>query len=415
FLHHLPHARPLPRIRLPAWVMHLAVRHLGTSREEELAHLRLLAEGADLELEGLAGDFLRLRLGRGLLRWERHTEFSTYTLVQGLPETPLEGDPALWLAVDPLWLRGIPGRTILALELILVPGPVEEGLEVARRWLGPGPMVASLIGREQYGLVATDFRARASGLERIIAVLRPGTTETRAGRVAMRLLEMETYRMMASLGFPVARELLGFLQQAERRLAEITAEIRDRNRADAHLLDELEALAAEVEHLLAEHTSRFGASRAYQALVQERLAELREAPIPGVQTLGEFLNRRFRPAMTTVDSVANRLLALSERIAEATALLRTRVDIALEGQNQAILARIQKGQEMQYRLQRTVEGLSVAAISYYVLGLLGYGFKALKEAGLPLAPEVATGLALPLVVLGVWGFMRRIHRQLFHP
>ncbi|GIW34166.1 DUF3422 family protein [Meiothermus sp.] len=413
-LHNELHARPTPRIRLPALVLQVAVRHEGVSREDELEHLRRLAGLGELELDQLAGTYLRLRLAGGSLRWERHTEFSTYTLVQSLPglEVTPETDLLNHVIVDPDWLRGIPGRTLAALKLIMLEGPVEKALEIARPWFAGGTVVASVMGRNGHSCVVTDFRLRSNGFERMVVVAPAGTSETRAGRIAARLLEIESYRMMALLGFPVARGLREMLLESEQALAQITARIRDTNRADAELLDELEALAARIEHAIAEHSYRFSATAAYHALVKARLAELRETPIPGTQTLGEFLQRRFSPAMATVESTASRLMALSQRIERAGALLRTRVDIALETQNQELLNKLRRGQEMQYQLQRTVEGLSIAAISYYVVGLLYYLFKAGKEVGLPLSPELAAGLTIPVVVLGVWWLTRQIHHRL---
>lgn len=412
-LHNELHARPTPRIRLPALVVQVAVRHEGVSREAELEHLRRLSGLGELELDQLAGTYLLLRLSGGSLRWERHTEFSTYTLVQRIasPEVTPETDLDALLIVDSAWLRNIPGRTLSAIQLFLLEGPVEKALEMARPWFN-GSVVASVLGRGGHSCAITDFRLRPNGFERMVVVAPPGTSETRAGRIAARLLEIESYRMMALLGFPVARGLREMLLESERALAQITARIRDANKADAELLDELEALAARVEHAIAEHSYRFSASAAYHTLVQARLAELRETPIPGTQTLGEFLQRRFSPAMATVESTANRLAALSQRIERAGALLRTRVDIALETQNQELLNKLRRGQEMQYQLQRTVEGLSIAAISYYVVGLLYYLFKAGQEAGLPLSPELAAGLAIPAVVLGVWWLTRQIHHRL---
>ncbi len=166
------------------------------------------------------------------------------------------------------------------------------------------------------------------------------------------------------------------------------------------------------ERATAEHAYRFSATRAYDELVRQRLTELREQPIPGTQTLGEFMQRRLSPAMATVAATAQRLASLSERIARASALLRTRVDIAREAQNQQLLAKLTRGQELQLRLQSTVEGLSIAAISYYVVSLLLYVGKALKGAGVPLNPEMAAGAMIPLVWWAVWRTTRRIHEKL---
>lgn len=68
-------------------------------------------------------------------------------------------------------------------------------------------------------------------------------------------------------------------------------------------------------------------------------------------------------------------------------------------------------------MQHAVEGFSIVAISYYLLGVLGYGLKALGKLGVPVEAELATGLALPLVVGAVWFAVRRAQRALHrrHP
>jgi uncharacterized membrane-anchored protein len=238
------------------------------------------------------------------------------------------------------------------------------------------------------------------------------TPEGRAGRISQRVLELETYRMMALRGLPVAKQLSSVLTQAESQLADITARLEHKQDSDTFLLDDLVALAARVERATAEHGYRFSATRAYDALVRERIAELRERPLHGTQTVGEFMQRRLSPAMATVAATAQRLTALSERIARTSALLRTRVDIATEAQNQQLLEKLTRGQDMQLRLQSTVEGLSIAAISYYVVSLVLYGAKALNKLGLPLNPEMTAGLSIPLVLWGVWRLTQRIHARL---
>ncbi|MDE2595049.1 MAG: DUF3422 family protein, partial [Burkholderiales bacterium] len=129
-------------------------------------------------------------------------------------------------------------------------------------------------------------------------------------------------------------------------------------------------------------------------------------------TIGEFMQRRVSPAMTTVQATARRLASLSQRIERASALLRTRVDIATESQNQMLLEKLTRGQEMQLRLQTTVEGLSIAAISYYVVSLILYVGKAGKAMGLPVNPEMLAGALIPAVLLGIWWGTRQIHKKL---
>jgi uncharacterized membrane-anchored protein len=418
-LHNEVHARPPARIRLPALVVFVAVFNEGVTRAQECEHLRRLPEQDGLVPADLQGNFLRLRLPGCTLKWERHTEFSRYFLVQALPEGAALGacDPELLshLVLPPDWLAAIPGRTLAAINLAMLHGDLNEPqktLALARTWLGEHAVVASQMGNNGHSLVVTDFMLRENGFERMLVVAPADTTETRAGRVSQRLLEIETYRLMALRGLPVAKQLGPLLSESERQLANITAQMENKSATDEELLGTLVALAAGVERATSEHAYRFSATRAYDTLVAQRIAELRERPIPGTQTVGEFMQRRLSPAIATVAATSQRLASLSERISRASALLRTRVDIATEAQNQQLLEKLTRGQALQLRLQATVEGLSIAAISYYVVSLLYYGIKAVKAGGVPINAEVATGAAIPLVLGAVWYTTRRIHKKL---
>lgn len=422
-LHNEVHARPPALIRMPALVVFVAVLNQGVGREQELEHLRRLPGHEGLGPQDLQNNFLRLRLDGRTLKWERHTEFTRYSLVQPLPEGVGLGerDPVLVdkLALPEGWLAAIPGRTVAAIKLVMLqadlPGSAPEAqaalMAPAQRWFGDRTVVASQLGGG-HSWAITDFQLQPSGFERMLVIAPPGTTETRAGRISQRLLEIETYRLMALRGLPVAKTLSPMLAQAESQLASITAQLEHKALSEQDLLDQLVALAARVERATAEHSYRFSATRAYDALVTQRIAELRERPIPGTQTIGEFMQRRLSPAMATVVATERRLGSLSERIARTSALLRTRVDIATEAQNQELLAKLTRGQELQLQLQTTVEGLSIAAISYYVISLLLYLGKGAKAAGLPVHPEVAAGAMVPLVLWVTWRTTRKIHARL---
>ena len=418
-LHNEVHARPPARIRLPTLVTYVALFNEGVTREQECAHLQRLPGQDGLRVEDLAAHFLRLRLPGYTLKWERHTEFTRYSIVQTLPEGCGLGaiDPDLSgpLATPPGWLAGVPGRTLAAVQLVMLEDAIEpaaDALAQARRWLGDHTVVASLMGNQGHSIAVTDFWLRPDGFERMLVIGPPGTSETRAGRIAARLFELETYRLMALRGLPAAKALGPLLAHSEAALADITAQLENKSSSDQSLLDTLIGLAAGVERATAEHSYRFSATRAYDALVRERIAELREQPIPGTQTLGEFMQRRLSPAMATVQATSQRLASLSDRVTRTSALLRTRVDIATEEQNQQLLAKLTKGQELQLRLQSTVEGLSIAAISYYVISLILYLGKAGKEAGLPVKPELLAGAMIPLVLWAVWRTTKKIHEKL---
>ena len=426
-LHNEVHARPPARIRLPALVVYVAVLNEGVSREDEWAHLRALPGQQDLPLQALSGNFVRLRFADHTLKWERHTEFSRYSIVQALPDEALAADTdgdhtdgmyeaALMrsLAVDVAWLAGIPGKTVAAIMMAMLHGDVDDTAAMratAAPWFDGRDTLASLMGIRR-SCAMTDFRLRDSGFERLLVISPTNTSEQRVGRISQRLLELETYRLMALRGLPVAKALAPMLGDAEARLAEITARMENKDASDQELLDKLIALAATVERATATHLYRFTATQAYYALVEQRIEQLRETPIPGTQTVGEFVLRRVSPAMATVQATAQRLSSLSQRIERASALLRTRVDIATESQNQTLLEKLTRGQELQLRLQTTVEGLSIAAIAYYVVSLVLYLGKAGKAAGLPVNPELLAGALIPLVLLGIWWGTRQLHKKL---
>lgn len=417
-LHNEVHARPSARVRLPALIIYVAVLNAGVTREQERDHLSRLPGQQELPLDSLHGNFLRLRFEGYTVKWERHTEFTRYSIVQPLPADAQLGasDPELLSdpVVTPDWLRGIPGHTVAAIQMAMVHGDLSDErvlMGQAQAWFGGRTVVASQLGNG-HSWAVTEFCIGADGFERMLVIAPADMSETRASRVSQRLLEIETYRLMALRGLPVSKQLAPLLGEAERQLAEITARLENKAASDQELLDTLVSLAARVERAIAEHGYRFSATRAYDMLVGQRITELREKAIPGTQTIGEFMQRRLSPAMSTVAATAQRLASLSERVSRTSALLRTRVDIATESQNQLLLEKLTRGQELQLRLQSTVEGLSIAAISYYVISLLLYGGKAAKAAGAPVNPEMLVGAAIPLVLWLVWRNIRRIHAKL---
>ena len=419
-LHNEVHARPSARIRMPALVVYVAVLNEGITREMEWQHLRQLPGQEGLTLEHLSGNFQRLRFANHTLKWERHTEFTRYSLVQALPDDALaHGDDDTLirsLVLSPQWLATIPGRTVAAIMMAMVEGDVDdlEGMrQTGESWIEGRETMASLLGLRR-SCVMTDFRLRDSGFEHLLVISPPGTTELRVGRISQRLLELETYRLMALRGLPVAKELGPVLTRAESQLAEIMARMESADASDQELLNTLIGLAARIERATATHMYRFSATMAYHSLVVQRIEQLHETPIPGTQTVGEFMLRRLSPAIATVQATSQRLSSLSQRVERASALLRTRVDIATESQNQMLLEKLTKGQDLQLRLQSTVEGLSIAAIAYYVVSLILYVGKAGKAAGLPVNPEILAGALIPLVLAGVWWGTRQIHKKLTH-
>jgi uncharacterized membrane-anchored protein len=265
----------------------------------------------------------------------------------------------------------------------------------------------------QGGEVWTDFAIQSDGFSRF--VLRDVEMRAQqAGRLAQRVLEIDTYRMMALLGLPAARTVSAALDDIEAELATLAERMvsGEAVAGDQDLLAQITKLAARLEKLSLDNGYRFSASKAYYRLVKARIEELREARIEGVPTVEEFMDRRLTPAMNTCESTASRQEALARRIANVNDLLRTRVSIVQENQNRQILQSMDRRAAQQLRLQQAVEGLSVAAISYYVVGLLGYAGKGLKSLGAPVNPDLLTGALVPVVAGLVWLGLRRMHKQM---
>ena len=407
------HARPVLAVQTPAQALHLALTTEEGTAEADRAHLVTLCQRFGVHPPAEDASHFVGEFGGFRLKWERHTEFVTYTFIrEGRFDEPFRMDAPSLLPAD--WTAKLPGRLLVATQVaILAKAGEVPNQETVSRWLSLDSTVSSLVsdGAAQFW---SDLRIHPSGHNRILVKDR-GLHPRRAGRLMQRLLEIATYRNMALLALPVAREVSPRVARIDRALAELTGKMGSggpERLSDAALLADLTRLSAEVEAMSAATAYRFSAARAYTALIQGRLAELREQRLAEYQGLGEFLDRRLAPAMRTCDSVWDRMDKLSKRASRAAHLLRTRVDYALEEQNQKLLLSMDRRAQVQLRLQETVEGLSVAAISYYAVGLIGYLAKAAKTAGLPVNPDLAMGIAIPAVVAAAWLGIRRVRRHI---
>ena len=404
------HARPPEPLETPARATYVALIVEPADRVAEQAHLADLCQRHGVEPPPAGATHFNADLGALRVKWERHGEFSGFTMyARGLSSRPF-AEPASSL-LPAGWLAAWPGRTMVAAHAKLIAGGAEPpDADTLNLHFGGNIVVGAVIG-EGAGMAFTDFRLHADGFSRFLVCSR-SFTPRQTGRMLQRLFEIEAYRMMALLAFPQARELSPRLGATESALAKLTDRIAGGGSDDEAVLQELTRLAADVERNLSASQFRFAACRAYHELVTRRIAELREQRIPGIQTVEEFMARRLTPAVATVATVRQRMHALSERVAQTSALLSTRVDIARERQNQALLASMDRRAKLQLRLQQTVEGLSVAAIVYYVVGIVAYLAKAGKAAGLKLEPDLAVGVAIPVVALLVLWALRRARRAL---
>ncbi|TVQ41290.1 MAG: DUF3422 family protein [Wenzhouxiangella sp.] len=396
------HSRPHTVLNAPCAVAHLAIIPGGDTGLRELM----------VELDA-AGDTVvderhhAVNYGALELRWERHTEFESLAISRACSGQRGQRSP-----VDDLpqgWLERIGGHVVSAALVFVENGGGGCGDHELPEFLGSRHVVGSRVLGDA-AIVHTAFADSGDGYVRYhVQDLGMGPDQT--GRLVQRLVEIETYRMMALLGLPVAKTLAPGLGRLEQRLAELVMRldaVTDLAEEQA-LLDELFDLAQTCEQQVADSAYRFAATQAYGRIVGDRLGDLREQRLDHLQAMGEFLERRFEPALRTCEATARRLESLSQRISRTADLVRTRVDVGLQKQNRSLLATMARRSQMQLRLQQTVEGLSVMAISYYSLGILSYLLAGFIETD---RLRMVISLTAPAFLIAIWFLLRRWRQHL---
>ena len=398
------HARPSTPLVAPIVAIRLANVSGQEGLDSDRAHMATLCRHLDADEPDARARWWLVESGatpRWSLRWERHTEFSSWTLFT-TPRTGLEQLPAAWLAA-------FPDDVLVATRLEM---RCDKSGSEAAPTASDGVMIGSAV-LEGAARVFTDFRADEGGMTHFRVLLR-SDDRALAGRLALILLEIETYRLMALLAFPLAGQAATELRTVEAEAGVLAARLTTDEgvEADRALLARMITLSGEVEGLSSRITFRFSAAQAYHELVRERVASLREAKIGGLQTIEEFMERRLAPAMRTCGSIIERKQSVLRRIGRAGAMLDTRIKVADEETSAALLRSMNQRADASLRLQRTVEGLSVAAISYYAIALLAYPMKAIEHSIAGFDATLALALLAPLVALGVWLSLRRVRRSI---
>jgi len=411
-LHDEIHMRPRPPVKAPGAVSHISVLQLQRLPRPVPGALTDWCVRHAIDPPAPGTDHFEADLGALRMKWERHGEFDDYTVYgagcdPGSPFARTEADALL----DGL-MQELDAPVIAALRVAVLPsGATRIDERSVAALLGTPQFVGARIA-DGHASLFTGFRLDDRGFGRVL-IVDATSHPAQLGRTVQRIIEIEVYRMMAMLAFPEARRIGGELDQVERRLSGLVARLDVAPPAEEpEMLHEVTTLSGIAEQLATASAFRFGAARAYRSLVKGRGEELREHRLPNLQTPTDFIERRFQPAMAYCDAVATRLASVSERIARASALLRTRVEIERERQNQALLAAMNRRAKLQLHLQQTVEGLSVAAITYYATGLASYLFKALAKAGAPIEPEFATGLAVVPILLAAFLGLRAVRRRI---
>lgn len=409
------HARPFPSLACPGQAVFLAIKQPAQAakrdRSLDRAHLIGLLDRFGAQHPQPDATHYFGQIGKYFLKWEQHTEFVTYTaFTDQTEERPFH--TATWDVFPEDWLEGAPGMRITSAHIRIAHDPKDEDkvLAAVADWFVPESLAVSRV-LDDTAIIAGDFRIDSAGHMRFAVFIPEDTDDRRIGRIVQRICEIETYKAMSMLGLPRAREISGRMGEMDEELSSLVTDMTGDVTQPDVTLHNLLGIAAELEKLQTESAFRFGATGAYEALVNQRVSVLREERFHGRQTFAEFMMRRFDPAMRTVKATERRLLSMTERAIRAGDLLRTRVDVDRSAQNQALLESMDRRADLQLRLQRTVEGLSVVAISYYALNLVIYLLTPVADIS-GLSVTFLTALAVLPVLGGVWLLVRSIRRSM---
>ena len=382
-------------------------------------------EGWTVESDG-HGEVVVSR-GDGTIKWERHTEFLSLTAVSAghggqtdddanatqkafaiILDRLLEGrrppgdEPPGPDIVDPRGTGGLFARTTLLVDVAKDDAVIHDGRREADH---PNAIATQSLANGGVIRLAASLVHDAEGVVEYRVLIKPSVlhevSSHRIGRFVQRVLEVETYRLLAYLAVPLMQALgprLSTLEMAVNTIADRAAHDPAPDE-EAEILAGLTRLSAELQALGSVAEFRFAASLAYAAIAGERLEALREQRIEGFQRLSTAVKRRLDPAMRSCTTLLARQQKIAGRIGYISELLRTRIDLTLQDQNARVLQSIDTRAKAQLRLQHAVEGFSVVAITYYALGILGYLIKGTPWDGL--GPDLTSTLVQALIVIPV--------------
>lgn len=405
------HSRPFPVLLSPASVSHIAVLNLGRDVDQEWAHLSDLCRRYSVNPPERGTNCFYQDFGEFSFRWERHTEFSSYTVIT----SPLSSDPFGKPAIELLpgsWVEVLRNNPVSAVHVEILQQP-EYGMtpdHLRTVFEGQRLIGSDIQGGAQYW---TASRLHSDGYGRVLVYNRK-LNDCQLGRLLRSILELETYRNMALMALPLARDIIPQVREMEEALAATVERIPViRGLADEKAaLNELSQIAARTGRLISNSTYRFAATKAYYELVVSRLGELQETDMEGLQTLSDFLDRRLEPAHRTCEAVRARMMDLSHRIDRASDLLRTRVDLAIQTQNQQLLKSMNHRSKLSLLIQRSVEGLSVVVITYYVLSLIRLLLGAGEQFPIQFNPDIVIAVMMPVVFGLVWWGLRSLKQRI---
>ncbi|NVE94993.1 DUF3422 domain-containing protein [Altererythrobacter lutimaris] len=408
------HLRRWPRLRVPSQVIQWVLKVEDSEREEELGIIEAATQSAaDADNPSHRSGQLSENIH---VTWEKHSEGTSLTIFCAAQDVAAFLDPnsseEMQAALD--WAQQVPGKIVRCTRIWVAEDDAAVEALLSKLDLNRHELVSTHIGKAISDPIRiwSDFRIKEDGFGRLL-VAANGAEPGELTRQVQRLQELGNYRNRALLGFPVAQACWPKLDDAERRLRELSTRITNGEESDDALMEALSGLSLELTAIASEISFRMDATKAYAQLVHERLEQVDPRPIDGFASLTDFTQRRFRPAMSTCEATTERVRQLALRASQLASLLRARIETRIENQNARLLLSMEKSTSMQVRLQQLVEGFSVVALSYYLIGLVGYFLPLLPLEQWGLSKNaVLAGLVIP-VVATIWISMRLLRRRLF--
>jgi uncharacterized membrane-anchored protein len=351
------------------------------------------------------------RTSRGVqFLWERHTEATTITLIfeHHVPEDVR--------APFIQWLEGWPGEVVRATRLFVLSDQQKIDAQLSKLEFAKSEIVHCMVNAELR--IWSDFSIHANGYGQL--VISAGSVDAaERGRIVQRVQELGNYRNLALLGFPLVQEYGPQLDRVEekladhaRRVAQSTSSQTDED--DDLLLNDLAQISSELEMIRSATGFRLSATAAYAEVAADRIRALNVVLIPNFQSLVDFTERRLVPASRTCVVFRQRLNDIAERVAAIMHTLDVRIDSRIKAQNLALMRSMERSTQLQFRLQTLVEGLSVIAAAYYLIGLVAYLAKGVTALPTGWSNDVfIAAITIPVIMI-IFLFVRKLRNKVLN-
>lgn len=364
--------------------------------------------------------FLRVEFGEFAIRIERHTEFFTISFLdkeqpdkRGLAEGAFDPSALPYLPFD--WINEMPCDVFHAIWLEVGGKPISLLSQVEAKLLLKSRAAPANLISDKSAQLYLGFDRDDNGFTRAV-IFNITLAPIRMGRVVQRVVEMETYRFIAMMGLAIVKEHSPTVSKLDKSFNKLTNDISTTiNTPDADmriLLKHYSTISATLEQTSSDTSYRLAATKAYRDVFLARLHALRPTYLDGHQGLIGFTDRRMMPAMQTCEAFSARLERLSKRSVRVGQLIQTETESKIQEQNRDLLVSMDRRARTQLRLQQTVEGFSIVALTYYGVGLVHYLAKGLPLAEWGVTSGMINALSVPIIGITVFTLIRETSKRL---